>query len=307
MRAFIIDETVTRMLLGARGYGKTDYAVILGAAYDVYLHPEISTTLIVTKSKERNASMLREIQEACEKNGVVFERANATHLRARGIHGKDHSVSAVTIKTVTLRGRHPKRVIMDDPVTEDDTGDATRRLAKKKYNEIMKLTQNVAIIGQPAHQYDLYAELRGIVKTLEIAHGSIPELDADLEAQRIAGVDEASISASYHLKILTEGTLPFHGIKYVDVFPRGDSVAFIDPSEGGDYTALAIVRTFMQGSPSSASRGRRPGTIAWTICSRSCSSSAFGSWPSKQTRPGTSPSKCFGSYGLGSGSWGSPA
>lgn len=248
MMQFGFAQTDPRLLLGARGYGKTDYITILGTAYAIYLDPEHETNLIITKSKERNASMLREIQAACMKNGVTFDRANATHLRARGLHGKDHSVSAVTIKTVTLRGRHPKRTIMDDPVTEDDVGEATRRHVERVYNEVMKLTQNVLIIGQPAHQYDLYAKLRGIVKTMEVPHGSIPELDHDLEAQRLAGVDEASISASYFLKVLSEGTSPFNSVKYLDRFPTGDSaVAFIDPSEGGDYTAVTILKAYMQG------------------------------------------------------------
>lgn len=246
---FCIQETVTRLLLGARGYGKTDYGVILGLAYEIYLNPKTPKTLIITKSRERNSAMLAEIRSACEKNGVVFEKANATCVRTKGLMGKDHSVSAVTIKTVSLRGRHPIRIIMDDPVTEDDTSDATRLLVEKKYNEVMKLCQNVLVIGQPAHKYDLYAKLRGIIKKLEVPHGSIPELDHDLEAQRLAGVDEASIQASYFLKILSEGTTPFDNIKYMNMFPTGDSsVAFIDPShEGGDYTAISIFKSHMQG------------------------------------------------------------
>lgn len=247
MMKFGMEEDVIRLLLGARGYGKTDYTVILGIAYFIYLDPSSESNLIVTKSKERNAAMLNEIHAACVKNGVRFVRHNATHLRAEGLAGKDHSVAAVTIRTVSLRGRHPKRVIMDDPVTEDDTAESSRVLAKKKYNEIMKLTQNVLIIGQPAHQYDLYAELRGIVKTMEVPHGTIPELDHDLEAQKLAGVDAASISASYHLKILSEGTTPFNAIKSIDRMPPGSAVAFIDPSEGGDYTAVTILKAYMGG------------------------------------------------------------
>lgn len=263
MRTFGIDETVTRLILGARGYGKTDYVTMLGVAYDIYLDAERSTNLIVTKSKERNAAMLQEIHAACVKNGVVFDRANSTHLRARGVHGKDQSVSAVTIKTVSLRGRHPKRVIMDDPVTEDDTAEAARTLVEKKYYEIMKLTQDVLIIGQPAHQYDLYAKLRGVVKTLEVPHGTIPELDHDLEAQRLAGVSEASISASYFLKVLTEGTSPFDSVKYLDQpWPEGDAVAFIDPSEGGDYTACTILKGYMGGVAAVGFVYRR----AWNHC-----------------------------------------
>ena len=237
-----------RLLLGSRGYGKTDYVVILGIAYDLYLNKS-HTNLIITKSKERNAAMLREIENACTANGIQFEISNATHLRLLGLQGKDHSVSAVTIKTVTLRGRHPKRVVMDDPVTEDDVSQATRTHVERVYNEVNKLCGNILIIGQPAHKYDLYAKIRGLVKTMEVPWGSIKELDADLEAQKLAGVDEASISASYFLKVLTEGTAPFDKVKYMDSFPSGSSsVAWIDPSfKGTDYTAISILKQHMQG------------------------------------------------------------
>lgn len=248
MTQFGMNEMVPRLLLGARGYGKTDYVVILGVAYELYLNPLESTNLLMTKSRERNAAMLGEIYNACVLNGVTFEKNTATCLRVFGLHGKDHSVSAVTVKTVSLRGRHPKRVIMDDPVTEDDTSEATRLLVEKKWNEVNKLVSNVLIIGQPAHKFDLYAKLRPLLKTMEVPHGSIPELDHDLEAQRLAGVDESSIQASYFLKIIAEGTTPFDNVKYIDKFPTGDAVAFIDPSsEGGDYTALSIIKAHMQG------------------------------------------------------------
>lgn len=237
-----------RLLLGSRGYGKTDYVVILGIAYDLYLNSQ-NTNLIITKSKERNAAILKEIANACKANGMTFEKQNSSSLRVTGLHGKDHSVSAVTIKTVTLRGRHPKRVIMDDPVTEDDVSEATRTHVNRVYNEVNKLVSNILIIGQPAHKHDLYAKLRDLVKTMEVPHGTIPELDHDLEAQRLAGVDEASISASYFLKVLTEGVAPFDKIKYIDKFPIADSsVAWIDPSfKGTDYTAISIIRQHMQG------------------------------------------------------------
>lgn len=247
MANFGINENVARLLLGARGYGKTDYAVICRVAYKIYLDPKY-TFLIMTKSKERNAAILNEILQACIKNGVAFEKMNSNFIRVLGHKGKDHSVSAVTVRTISLRGRHPDEIIMDDPVTEDDTSEATRTLIEKKYNELFKLCKNLFIIGQPAHKYDLYAKLRGLIKTMEVPHGTIPQLDHDLEAQRLAGVDEASISASYHLKILAEGATPFDNIKYVDYFPSQSSVAFIDPaSEGTDSTALSIITKQMEG------------------------------------------------------------
>lgn len=250
MRAFAFDSKEAGLLLGSRGYGKTDYVTLLGTAYDLYVRPLESTTLIITKSKDRNAAILASIADACRKNGMDFEVENTTRLRAIGTHGKEDSVAAVPIKTKGLRGRHPERIIMDDPVTEDDTSEATRDHARKILNEAMKLTKNVVLIGQPAHQYDLYADVRGNIRTMEVPFGSIPELDAnvDIEAQKLAGVSEASISASYFLKVLAEGTTPFDQVKYVPDFPGEEfSVAMIDPSEGGDYTAMTILKAYMGG------------------------------------------------------------
>lgn len=248
MRAFGLDETDPRLLLGARGYGKTDYVVILGVGYEIYCEwfdgKSQTSTLIMSKSRERNAAMLSEIENACIKNGVTFELANQSLLRVLGFSGKDHTVSSVTIKTTSLRGRHPDRIILDDPVTEDDTSEATRALVEKKYYELHKLTSNILIIGQPAHKFDLYAKLRPLLKKMEVPWGTIPELDHDLEAQKAAGVSEASIEASYYLRILAEGATPFDNIKYADHFPiPGTAVAFIDPaSEGTDDTAIAIIK-----------------------------------------------------------------
>lgn len=247
MMGFCLDNSEPRLLLGARGYGKTDYITILGIAYDVYLNPN-ATNLIITKSNKRNASLINEIANALVRNGVELVKENSSCVRIKGLIGKDESVEAITIKT-SMRGRHPNRVIMDDPVTEEDVSEAMRVLVKRKYDEVMKLCPNVAVIGQPAHKDDLYAHLAPMIKKMEVPHGSIPELDHDLVAQRLAGVDEASIQASYFLKILNQGSSPFDKIRIITTFPTGDSaVAFIDPSfEGGDYTAISIVKAYMEG------------------------------------------------------------
>lgn len=255
MMQFGLYESVARMLLGSRGYGKTDYITILGIAYLIYCdwfdnkdRPTFSA-FIITKSKERNTAIITEISKALEANGVPLEKDNSKVVVVKGKHGKDGSVSVSTIKGADFRGRHPTLIVMDDPVTEDDTSEATRKLVKKKYNEAFKLTPNILIIGQPAHEHDLYAELRDKLKLMLVPHGTIPELDHDLEAQRLAGVDEKSIQASYHLKIVSDGSNPFDGIKYMDRFPAsGTAVAFIDPShEGGDFTALTILKQHLQG------------------------------------------------------------
>lgn len=247
MMAFGINHGEPRLLLGARGYGKSDYVTVMGVAYDVYLNKLDTSNLIISKSKSRNTAMIGEIKEALIKNGVNIDKSNSNFIRVSGLTGKDHSVEVLTIKS-SFRGRHPKRIIMDDPVTEEDTSEAMRVLVKKKYDEAYKLCKNICIIGQPAHKFDLYAELRPTLQRLEIPHGQIPELDMDLEAMRLAGVTESSIQMSYHLTIPSEGTTAFDNIKYLDNYPLGDSVAFIDPShEGGDFTALTVLRAYMQG------------------------------------------------------------
>ena len=255
MRAFAFDEIEARLLLGSRNYGKTDYLTVLGVAYDIYLNymaglhrdkESATTNLIITKSKQRNTALIEEVANGLEANGVKLSKANASCVDVEGLVGKDNSVEAITIKT-SMRGRHPKRIIMDDPVTEEDVSAAMRALVKRKYDEAYKLCNNILVIGQPAHADDLYAGLRPILKKMEIPWGTIPELDADLEAMEKAGIDRDSIQMSYHLKVPTTGSMPFSNVKYIDRFPDGGAMAFIDPSEGGDYTALSIIKGLMDG------------------------------------------------------------
>lgn len=247
MYAFGMNETGARLLLGSRGYGKTDYVVVMGLAYTIYLNNQFRA-LLVTKSEERNAAIISEIAKALVSNGVALEKENSSCLRTVGLHGKDHSVASVTIGASSIRGRHPDLIVMDDPVTEEDVSEATRKRVQRVYNELSKLCSNVLIIGQPVHKWDLYETLRSLLKKMEVPHGSIPELDHDLEAQRLAGVSEESIQASYFLKVISEASSPFEKVRYLDDFPHGESVAFIDPSfEGGDYTALSIVKAHFDG------------------------------------------------------------
>lgn len=275
MKEFGFNETDPRILMGARGYGKTDYITILGSAYEIYLdyfyflNQEVGqnpnklteTNLIISKSKARNTSMTEEVAKALTANGVPLEKENSSCVRVKGLVGKDHSFEAITIKT-SFRGRHPKRIIMDDPVTEEDVSEAMRTLVKKKYDEALKLCKNICVIGQPAHAFDLYAELRPILKKLEVPHGTIHELDHDLEALILAGVDQSSIKMSYHLEIPKDGTTIFANVKYIDRLPEGPTVAFLDPSEGGDFTALAIGRGYFQGMAIHGKAWKR----AWYHC-----------------------------------------
>lgn len=247
MREFALAFDDPHMILGSRGYGKTDYVTILGMAYEIYLDPQF-TVLIVTKSEDRNTAIIKEIEKALQANGVTIEKSNTTTLRVKGLLGKDPNVGMITIGSTGVRGRHPKMVLMDDPVTPDDVSEATRKKVKRLYEELIKLTNKVLLIGQPVHKLDLYEELRPLIPVLEVPHGTIPELDPDLEAQKMAGVSEESISASYHLKVISENPMPFEDINTLEAWIGGETVAFIDPSfKGGDFTAISIGRAHFDG------------------------------------------------------------
>lgn len=249
MRDFIFEDEqgVTRLMLGSRGYGKTDYVTILGTAFKIYEDPTYRV-LVMTKSDDKNKAIVAEISKALQLNGVVLEADFTHHIRVKGLHGKNHSVEALTINSTALRGHHPDLVIMDDPVTEDDVSEATRNKTERKYSEIKKLCANVAIIGQPVHMFDLYETLRHRVVTKKFPHGTIPELDVDLEALELAGVSKVSINASYHLEVSSETGSPFAKANFVDALPEGQTCAFIDPSQrGGDYTAMSVGRGYLNG------------------------------------------------------------
>lgn len=240
--ATFVRDIGPRLLLGARGYGKTDYGVICAVAFAL-LQDVDDTWLIVTKEEQRGKDILGEIARVLEAHGKTLERNNARLLTLTGHTGKDPNVAVLPLRSKSFRGRHPKHIICDDIITPDDVSAAERAKVEAVLAELMKLTQNVILIGQPAHAKDVYAKMRKLsgVRKMELPYGSIPELDHDLEAQRAAGISEASIQASYFLQISESERMPFAGLAYVNFFPGSGAAGFVDPShEGSDYTAFAV-------------------------------------------------------------------
>lgn len=239
MKNFIFAGNQPRMVLGARGYGKTDYGTILGTA-EALLKNHLLEVLIVTKEQERGKEIVEEIRNILVKMGAKLKGRAKTKIRFKEKAGKEPNLIALTIRSRGFRGRHPHLIIMEDPITPEDTSPAERKRVKKVYEELYKLTKNIVIIGQPVHKADLYQELREKIPTFKMIWGDIPELDCDLEAQRGAGVSEESIQASYFLNIMGSDSLPFFKIKTVDFFAK-DNVAYIDPArEGKDFTAISV-------------------------------------------------------------------
>ncbi len=232
-------KQVPRLILGARGYGKTDYITILGFAWHIYKN-RLATGLLMTKEDKRGKEIVAEIKEIFRRVGVKMKGKSESRIYTKEARGKEPTLTNLAVRSKGLRGRHPQIVLLEDMITPDDTGEAERIRVQKVYEEVLKLTPNVVVIGQPVHKLDLLQKLRYLVPTLAVKYGDIPELDVDLKAQRAAGVGESSISASYYLKILEDGSLPFGRVKTCN-YAAPTCVAFIDPShKGGDYTGISI-------------------------------------------------------------------
>lgn len=241
-----------RMLMGCRGTGKSVTCSILGAAYQIYLDPNF-TIAIVTKEAKRSAELVRAIGACLEANGVILEENNGLKIN---VVGKAPGINQANVKGLAMGGRgfrglHPDLIILDDPVTELDAWSATERMrVKDKYDEIMKLNSNVAIIGQPVSNKDLYSTLWDIIPTMKQTWDMIPDkffgtiYKPDLEKLRMT-VSERTIQMSYFLNVPDDPSLAYAKIETVD-YLAPTNVMFIDPSAGkGDFTGISIGNVFM--------------------------------------------------------------
>lgn len=241
-----------RMLMGCRGTGKSVTCSIIGAAYQVYLDADY-TIAIVTKEAKRSAELVRAIAMCLEANGVILAENNGLKIN---VAGKSPGINQANVKGLAMGGRgfrglHPRLIILDDPVTELDAWSATERMrVKDKYDEIMKLNSNVAIIGQPVSNKDLYSTLWDIIPTMKQTWDMIPDkffgtiYKPDLEKLRMT-VSERTIQMSYFLNVPDDPSLAYAKIETVD-YLAPQNIMFIDPSAGkGDFTGISIGNVFM--------------------------------------------------------------
>lgn len=244
--------TEPRLFLGCRGTGKSINATVIGSAYKIYLNPSY-TIAIITKEAKRSAELVRAIGMCLESNGIELEENNGIKINRKD---KPKGITQANVKGLALGGRgfrglHPDLIILDDPVTELDAWSATERLrVKDKWDEIMKLNSNVAVIGQPVSNKDLYSVLRNIIITYEQTWDMIPDkffgtmYKPNLDKLRLT-VSERTIQMSYFLTVPDDPSLAYAKIQTVN-YCCSENVMFIDPSSGkGDYTGISIGGVFM--------------------------------------------------------------
>lgn len=235
-----------RMIEAARKYGKTDYVAILSAAYRIYLDNK-KTFIVINKDKTKASSVIQEIARCLKANGISLDVDNKTQVRVQGLLGKQDNAKAMSVK-MSVKQNHVDYVICDDIVDlKDKYSPAERRWLEDFYEALTGITDNIIFLCQPVFYKDLYAKLKPKIKVMSLPHGTIPELDKDLEALRAAGISESFIRANFLLSVAADSNVPFAGIEEVDFFPSQGSFMWIDPSDGkGDYTAICVMSAHLE-------------------------------------------------------------
>ena len=153
------------LLLASRGYGKTDYIVILNTVFR-FIHNKQQTTLIITKEEKRGLQILDTIESLLLYHGIPYYKKGSIIKDIDNIK-KEANIKVLSASTKGLRGNHPNNIIVDDLITPETVSFRDRELAYRTYNELKSLTPNITLIGQPVHKSDLYSTLR-ILKDVNV-------------------------------------------------------------------------------------------------------------------------------------------
>lgn len=229
-----------RMVEAARGYGKTDYIAILGAAYEIF-KDNSKTFVVISKDRDKASVIVAEIGRCLKANGIELDVDSTRRIKIKGINGKQENAKALSVR-MSPKQNHPDFIICDDIVDiKDQYSSAERKYIRDYYEALSGLTENIVFLGQPVFYKDLYSEIKPFLKVMSLPHGTIPELDHDLAARRAAGISKEFIDANYHLKVSALSSCPFAGIGEVDFFPSSTSFMWIDGADTGeDDTSIAV-------------------------------------------------------------------
>ncbi|MDR2426836.1 MAG: hypothetical protein LBD46_06650 [Endomicrobium sp.] len=231
----------TKLVLASRKYGKTDYITICGAAYEIYKNTK-RTFLIISKTRDKAASIVSEIGNVLKANGTELAIDSTRRIKIKGVIGKQENAKAWSVR-MSPKMNHVDFVICDDIVDiKDQYSQKEREYIENYYDAMSGMSENIIILGQPVHAKDLYSKIAPLVKVMMLPYGSIPELDKaiNLEAKRAAGISETFIQKNYFLKVDESETCPFAGIETVDFYPSEGSFMWIDGADTGeDDTTIA--------------------------------------------------------------------
>jgi len=117
---FCFKETgKTKVLNGARHYGKTKAVTIYGSALELFSNKQTSI-IIATRDLSRSKGILRYIVYSLKKLGISISKLNSRELWLKENKGFEPNIYATTIDADGFRGRHVDIAILDDPVISKD-------------------------------------------------------------------------------------------------------------------------------------------------------------------------------------------
>jgi len=238
------DQAQVKMLLGARGYGKTEvitkYAVIKHLLQHKAENPSF---IIITRTLKRSRAILYSISSIL-KEFKVEAKFTAEEVRFKTNGSKEANILVTTLNAGDLRGHHVDYCIFDDPViSQDEKSEAERENAKLVFRESLNVAKRVIVLGQPVHEQDLYAMLLGAgVDSRKSFYNinNIKELNLNLELLQKT-TTEREIQKNYFGELMAQGLYPFHDIEVAEFDFVGNTIATIDPSfQGKDAIGIAI-------------------------------------------------------------------
>ncbi|KAL0263850.1 UNVERIFIED_CONTAM: hypothetical protein PYX00_011151 [Menopon gallinae] len=236
-----------KLLLGARGYGKTEVITIYGTIkYIVENQANNPKVIILTRQQDRVKGIIRAIKAGLIEAGVAI-KSTSNLIRLEGNNSKEANVIGLTINSRGIRGNHVDIVIMDDPVIAlDEKSEIERQTVKSVYTECLNITKKIIVLGQPVHKEDLYATLKSI-KEVDKHYSfyncnAIEELNKDIELLRKTST-EKDIQRNFFNNLISNDIYPFSNIKVEEFNLDMNNEAAIDPAfKGEDSIGIAIGR-----------------------------------------------------------------
>ncbi|MCM1219200.1 MAG: hypothetical protein NC548_32365 [Lachnospiraceae bacterium] len=239
-----------KMIIGARGYGKTESIIFYGCTQMLKKNPNL-TFVVSTRKQTRAKEMITLLSHIMPRMGFrgrfLFESIRLE--RPDGTYSKQPTFKIIPVGT-PLKGNHCNVMIVDDPLDPSDYRSATwKERALKFTQDCQDIADLTIIIGQYINEDDLYVHYENTLRPENILrcwHGTLPQLDVQWEEKRAQGYTLRQWGLNYEgkfypdderrLKVELTEQMPFGTYCFIDLSFVRKSMR----SPDGDFTAVAF-------------------------------------------------------------------
>ena len=229
------------MFLGFRKCGKTDLITIYSISKWI-AEDTNRTVIIMTRKQDRYRSIIRAIGQNISSVGI---NGDFGQDQIRLTNSKQPTVLGLTVNSTT-KGWHSDLLIMDDPVEPtDEYSKALKNRVQMVFNESKHISTRVFVIGQYVVEDDIYMFLKkNNIPLLQFWIGNASDelidlLDLDLDDLR---TDLRNYGKNYEGVFYLNEKNPFGLLFTGDYSAYNYDYACVDPSLGGDYTAVSLLK-----------------------------------------------------------------